>query len=266
MPQRKTAAELTNGFMIAGFETGGTPVSSDDSIVNFTVTALPTKGEANFIGKGMGYYYDATALQLVEFDVDTIVDFTNRMVNITTSETMGYSCTFFTTQCDDATRAALSDLNFITGNISYMAGVNNISKTDLMVDDMMGSITARFYGQTAEEFGGTFHLENTGDGKYYMGYFGAERLTESFTDLSSLSEAGTDRVVEFSSMAVGASLDVAIDKAEMNADAWLNDALLADLTVTSDTTPTLESATITSPKITITYSGENIAQAEVSFL
>ncbi len=261
----QTAAEFTNGFMITGFETGGTPVSPDSSSLNFIDTALPLKGDATFTGNGIGYYYDVTALQLVEFDMNTTVDFVNRMAKIETSNTMGYSCTFFNTQCDDATRTALSDLDFSTGDISYMAGENNISKTDLMVDGMMGTIQARFYGPTAEEFGGTFHLENTGDGEYYMGYFGALRLTESFDDLSLLSEAGIDRAVELSSLGVSASLDVAIDKAETITNAWLDDALLADLTLTSDTTPTLEQATITAPKINITYDGENIAQAIVSF-
>ncbi|MCH9845577.1 MAG: transferrin-binding protein-like solute binding protein [Alphaproteobacteria bacterium] len=170
----EATAKLTTGFMIAGFATGDTDSLTSRSL-NFTETTMPIEGGATFIGEGLGYYYDAVTLQLVEFDVNATVDFANRTTDIEISETMGYSCNLFNTNCDTATRTALPTLDFSTGDISYTAGENNISKNDLTVDGMTGDINGRFYGPTTEELGGTFHLQDTENDKYYMGYFGTQK-------------------------------------------------------------------------------------------
>ena len=133
-----------------------------------------------------------------------------------------------------------------------------------------------FYGtgdDAAEELGGTFVMQG-GISDYYYGYFGAFKehpdVDYSFDGVVSIAVNGTDRATPFSSLAVSASLDVEIEKAEMNTDAWLNDALLSDLTLNigmmdDDPMPTLETLAITSPQMTLTYGDDDLTQAEVSF-
>ncbi len=169
----EASAKFTSGFSISGFATGDADSVASRSL-NFTETMMPIEGNASFTGKGVGYYY-SDIFQLTEFDVTANVKFETRIADITTSKTMGYVCETIGTNCDDATRTSLDNLNISTGDISYTAGENNISKDDLMVDGMMGDINARFYGPATEEFGGTFHLQDTENDKYYMGYFGAQK-------------------------------------------------------------------------------------------
>ena len=241
-----------HGYVVAGFETIG--------------DKIPTEGNVEFSGYGSGCYHGSgsnsgrgcyynTSSNNINFNVTADIDFSTRTIEFETTS-IYYSDAFL-------------DFNTI---LSYETGQNNISGV-VEVDGMKGTIDAHFYGRgndASEELGGTFAMRDGAQGvtEYYYGYFGAFRehhdVDYSFDGVSSIAVNGTDRVTAFSSLAVSASLDVAIDKAgTMNA--WLDDASLADLTLTSETTPTLETVTTTSPQMNIVYRGENIHTASVRF-
>ncbi|MCH9843973.1 MAG: transferrin-binding protein-like solute binding protein [Alphaproteobacteria bacterium] len=176
----KMSGTITTGFMVSGFETGVTHQLGSDS---YNKVDFPTTGTASFKGKGAGYYTTGAgqldaALQLTEFNVDVEADFAAATVSIETKDTMGYVCEFLETRCDStsATKTALTNLNFNTGNIDISNTGNNITHKFMgttAVDGMSGDVNARFYGPATEEFGGTFNL--SGNNKSYMGYFGAAK-------------------------------------------------------------------------------------------
>ncbi len=163
------SAKFTSGFLVSGFETGDNILNRRGVIT--TDTFLPVKGEAEFTGKGVGYYH-SNLFQLIEFDVTAHVIFTNRTVGIKTKNTMGYVCETLATTCDDAIRTSLPELNFDKSDLTYESDDNDISG-DLTIDGMTGDIDARFYGPETEEFGGTFQVND--DERNYMGMFGAQK-------------------------------------------------------------------------------------------
>ncbi|MCH9853686.1 MAG: transferrin-binding protein-like solute binding protein [Alphaproteobacteria bacterium] len=133
------------GIMLTGIETANMPT---------------IYGAYDFTGKGKGVYQDSTEQYKTAFDVTATVDFTNSNVTIVSSN----SC-----KADDCENEALTELDFNTGLIAYTD--NNISKTDLVVGGLTGTLNARFYGDEAREFGGAFALADS-DTSYY-GAFGS---------------------------------------------------------------------------------------------
>ena len=220
--QTSGTGTVTAGYLVSGFETGGTLPTVNG--LAFTQTAIPTQNEASFTGKGSGYYLTGTAtdpltvadaIRQVEFDIDAIVDFSTRNVSLTAHNTASYQCAdansafAIVTQCNSrnnlATRTSLAKLNFNT-LISYKAGENSISNS-LTVDGMAGTIDARFYGigdsDVAREFGGTFALADSDANahRYYYGVFGAQR-----GDIAPFTTTGTvDVASEVSTMNAAAS-------------------------------------------------------------
>ena len=76
---------------------------------------------------------------------------------------------------DDAITNALANLSINGASASLKNGkLDNVVVT---VDNMIGKLDARFYGNEAQEFGGTFLLaeatSETIGGRYYYGAFGA---------------------------------------------------------------------------------------------
>ncbi|MCH9852594.1 MAG: transferrin-binding protein-like solute binding protein [Alphaproteobacteria bacterium] len=162
-------------YMIAGFETvGGTGGN------------IPTTGTAvTFNGSGEGYYnYDYGNIgggTNVDFDVTAVVDFENYDVTLTTSNT---GDEYYT--CDENNNCgnvfnSYDHLNF-TGTLNYAAGMNAIAGNVETAGDvgnniakLTGTADARFYGSAAQEFGGTFSMNDGTADNYYYGYFGAQR-------------------------------------------------------------------------------------------
>nr|MCH9845532.1 transferrin-binding protein-like solute binding protein [Alphaproteobacteria bacterium] len=148
----------TYGYGITGFETGG--------------NNIPTTGTTRFSSKGRGHYYSGGAMKLLYFAVTADVDFNNRNVSMTGTNTCINWRAVDCTQSHDQRH----HLDW-AGELSYEAGKNIISGTIATdadgYEDLIGRAEARFYGPNAEEFGGTFAMQNAGEG--YVGFFGAER-------------------------------------------------------------------------------------------
>ncbi len=144
-----------HGYMVTGNEMRGQDI--------------PTENTGNFTGGGNGRYADTGTITSTKFGVTANVDFENRNITFTASDTKNIS--------DDV---PLTNLDF-TSTLTYDAGTNNI-KGNVSVDNMAGTMDARFYRQIgygnvnipidsgrATELGGTFSMKN-GD-KSYIGAF-----------------------------------------------------------------------------------------------
>ncbi len=143
------------GYAMVGYETDG-----DD---------IPSAGDITFTGEGHGIYYTGSDFEDIRFTATAIVNFATPSIAFSTTDT----CLAFTS-CSD-TRSFLN----IDTTLSYTAGTKDISGAVTAVGDggqLTGTVSARFYGDSAQEFGGTFSLLNSGADTDYVGFFGANRV------------------------------------------------------------------------------------------
>ena len=150
------------GYGIIGFET---PTTGNNAIL--------TNHSTTFLGGGRGKYSDASGNQDITFKIAADVDFNQRTVTLTSTDTSTDICDIST--CVETER---SDLNF-SGNLMYEAGKNALNFTTITTNGntnsakLTGTANARFYGADADELGGTFNLKNSDTA--YVGGFGALR-------------------------------------------------------------------------------------------
>ena len=150
-------SDNSRGMMLAGIETQNVfiPLSNGDDA-----------SEIDFTGKGRGFYTDTKAggvSYATFFDVTARVDFATNKLTINSGGTCDAS------DCANISRAAL---DFSTGSIAYRG--NDVSDI-VRAGDLTGRLDARFYGDVAWEFGGTFATADAGNESYYYGVFGSER-------------------------------------------------------------------------------------------
>ncbi len=160
-----------SGSMVVGFETAGTGI---DSIL--------TEGNANFTGNSSGFYHSASNNFLTKSNITVNVDFTKRIVGVTSDTTQ---CNDTATICNAAVAASItmSDLDFNTADAiapKYDAGTNNISGAIIttgtdVASRLKGKFDARFYGKNAAELGGTFIMQSADEDKFYRGAFITKR-------------------------------------------------------------------------------------------
>ncbi len=154
----------TRGYGIAGFESA----------------SIPTTGTAQFTtGGGKGHYSDKDGTIETKFSITADVNFGATAAMIGGNQVAANTVVVTGTgTCDNSACGTKSraDLDF-TGELSFTAGTNDITGTvtttgDVNNDVMTGSSSARFYGPTSQEFGGTFSVGNSSAG--YVGFFGAQ--------------------------------------------------------------------------------------------
>nr|MCH9845691.1 hypothetical protein [Alphaproteobacteria bacterium] len=170
----EVTADKNYGYGIVGYETDGTNLTNiGNENANFTNTP--------FTGKGRGRYSDINNTDAnIYFDISADIDFANRTATLKSSET----CThLLAAKCAEA-EFQRHDLNF-TGELKYDANKNNvfgvlttagftdINNSDNNIASLAGTADARFYGPNANEFGGTFALQN--NIAAYAGWFGVAR-------------------------------------------------------------------------------------------
>ena len=154
------------------FSSGGltNTISNGDGA---TLTGIETdeaniSGIANirFEGKGKGVYGTADGNHKTVFDITADVDIDTRNITFNASNTDCLS--------DDC---SINEgyLNF-SATLNYGMGMNNASDADVTTNggDLTGRADARFYGDKAQEFGGTFLLANVTNASYYYGAFGGK--------------------------------------------------------------------------------------------
>ncbi len=156
-----------NGAMLAGIET-----------TNFTKLS----GIIEFNGKGSGTYKNTNQIKgyRTVFDVTATVDFDNYVIDLTTGNTQCVGGDSEGEDCHGVTTPYYLDFNAVgTTALSFAnddndGADNDISRTlGIPGSGLAITLDARFYGDVASEFGGTFAL--TDNLNYYYGVFGAER-------------------------------------------------------------------------------------------
>ncbi|MCH9853431.1 MAG: transferrin-binding protein-like solute binding protein [Alphaproteobacteria bacterium] len=183
--------ESHENYMVAGFQTANDDIpASSASVITFT-------------GNGEGEYSteltpeDGSVEYDTSFQVVANVDFTNRDVKLTASNTMAKN-----RYVPNSDWIVADQLNFTDALLRYDAGKNNISG-NISADGMNGTANARFYGtddNAANELGGTFLItkkDSDGDDLYHRGFFGATCGTscataETMVNGDSLSKASSD--------------------------------------------------------------------------
>ena len=166
------------GQAIAGLETGKNFGSS-------AFGAIPTSGNATFAGKGTGSYgyelpqYNGSTLskrEQIDFNMAANVDFDSRNINLSAYN----SC--YTTTCTIKRKGLNFNVNLGFDNSGD--NVNNMSAPITTSNGLLeGTLDARFYGNVAQEFGGSFALIGTGENKiYYYGIFAGNQTFDGTTD------------------------------------------------------------------------------------
>ena len=175
--------DKTFGYALAGLETG-------KDFDSGAFGAFPTTGNATFTGKGTGYYhYERAEYNGSNFDkyekinvkMAAYVDFGSSNINFSIYNTCYYStCTI--------KREGL-DFN---ANLSFNkngANVNNMRQQVTTNDGLLaGTLDARFYGDAAQEFGGTFAMTGVDSNVYYYGIFAGNQNFDGTADGFSFGE------------------------------------------------------------------------------
>ena len=157
--------ETNFGRFIAGLETGG-------DFGNGAFGAIPESGNVTFFGKGLGGYGylrpqsagdTLSERELLSFNMVANVDFADKKINFSTYNTCYVAtCTI--------KRKGL-DFNV---NISFTA--NNMSNKITTSNGLLtGKLETRFYGNAAQEFGGSFAMTGINDNIYYYGIFAGNK-------------------------------------------------------------------------------------------
>lgn len=137
--------------------------------------AIPTSGSATYSGFAGGRYIDTSGKYwFAGSDMSATADFAARSINFATTQTE------LAATLEATTSTARPDLN-LTGTLTYAPATNSITgniktqTTTAGLAPMTGSATARFYGPTAQEIGGTFSVRGTGI-QGYAGAFGGKQI------------------------------------------------------------------------------------------
>lgn len=131
-------------------------------------TAIPTAGSATFTGKVAGSYVPTTpgVGYAVLANLTVNVNFSNQSLAFKTTDTL--------TSLDWTTFTKNDGLN-LSGNLSYSPGTNGFTGDLSTVSGLTGQSSGQFYGPTAQELGGVFFLQGTGE--TYTGAYGAKVIT-----------------------------------------------------------------------------------------
>ncbi len=133
-----------NGMMLAGFDAQRFPTISTD---------------IEFTGMGKGKYRDSKQTNYdTTFTAKADVNFSNKTVAFSATDTKN---------ADNTDRA---ELDFTAPIVNF---ADNHISTDIIAGSLAGKLDARFYGNNAWEFGGTFALADANNS--YYGVFGADR-------------------------------------------------------------------------------------------
>ena len=156
------------GVWVTGAGTGSGTYGSISVGAATAGASIPTSGSATFNGISGGFYVDNLGQQFfTSSSMSAVTNFATRTVAFSTTNTQ--------VTRDLLNVSANANLN-MTGNLSYAAATNQISGGVATVGGLTGSVTARFYGPSAQEIGGTFALDaGVGGLQGYAGAFGGRR-------------------------------------------------------------------------------------------
>ena len=131
-------------------------------------SAVPTTGTATFSGAAYGYFFEATsgARYFTSASMTATADFSARSIVFATSGTMAANTN------TTAASSAFPGLD-LAGTLSYSPGSNKFSGALTSANGLSGNSTGRFYGPSAQELGGVYHL--SGSAGSMLGGYGGQR-------------------------------------------------------------------------------------------
>jgi hypothetical protein len=145
-----------------GTGSGSVGVASVGSIT--PVTGIPATGTGNFTGNTIGVFVDSSGIGFYTAGtMSATANFAAQTVQFATAGTV-------TVNLATGVSAAASNLN-LNSNMTYAGGT--ISGPITSVSGMTGTASAKFFGPTAQEIGGTYVLQ--GSGASLVGGFGGAR-------------------------------------------------------------------------------------------
>ncbi len=206
-PETEAFIGGNHGMMIAGIETDYAQMPTANAVVTYSDDdeeddydigndhyAIAVK----FTGKGRGYYANLkteTGFHTI-FDVTAHVDFVSEYITIDSGAPL---------KCTDVNDSSTCSASGLTGfyaidDIYYNA--NDISVDIALENDyqFQGTLDARFYGDGAHKFAGTFAMSDSDNTRYYYGAFGAQRETaiEEFNfDKTLAEESGPKSTLDY---------------------------------------------------------------------
>lgn len=130
--------------------------------------ALPTTGTATYNGAAMGFYVPAGGeLHMMAAGMSATANFDTRSIAFSTNGTELISSI-------SGLETAAPGLN-LSGTLTYAAGTNRFDGAITTANaQLSGNASGRFYGPTAQEIGGVYHLQGGGL-ESMMGSFGGIR-------------------------------------------------------------------------------------------
>jgi hypothetical protein len=154
------------GVWASGAGTGSGTFGSMSIGASTAGANIPTSGSATFTGNSGGRYASATGESFFTSSTMTAaVNFVTRSVAFSTASTE--------TSPDLGSFTTNNSLN-MSGTLSYGSASNQITGTVITTGGQSGSVSAVFYGPSAQEIGGNFAV--TGSGlEAYAGSFGGKR-------------------------------------------------------------------------------------------
>jgi hypothetical protein len=155
----QTGLDSTTGTF--GAFSVGTPTAGLD---------IPGTGNPTFTGKVAGSYVSGGMGHAVLADLSVNVDFGSRSLVFSTSNTR--------TSTDWVKFDPAPGLNLTNptlNTLNYVSGTNSFTGTLTTDSGLSGSSTGQFYGPAAQELGGVFFLQ--GSGETYTGAYGGKDIT-----------------------------------------------------------------------------------------
>lgn len=131
-------------------------------------SAVPTTGNATFVGKAAGFYVSPTGEASVAVsELSVKADFSARSLGLATSGT--------TLSSDLRTPRAAPHLD-VSGTLTYGPGSSRFAGTLRNAGGTMsGTTSGQFYGPAAQELGGAFVLKSGNTRETYTGAYGGKR-------------------------------------------------------------------------------------------
>lgn len=162
------------GVWISNLNSSSGTVGGGSAGTLTTGAAIPTSGSANFSGTSAGTYTSSSGnAYLTGSSMSASVNFATRSLSFATTGTQ--------ILLSNGSWQSTSGLN-TTGTLSYGSGSNLVTGSNLAtaggggVAAMTGgTVTAKFYGPSANELGGTFAVRAGAGVESYAGAFGSKR-------------------------------------------------------------------------------------------
>ena len=168
-----------DGMMLAGIEAAD--VTTLATVFTNANNDPMVDVKLNFSGKGKGVYGDENISYNTVFNVTAEVNLTEKTIDINSSRTCK---AVVNADCRTGGLSRVDFLDFSVVAVGYADTDTSVKDTAISANvttidadnSLAGTLDARFYGESLEEFGGSFALADITNNQHYYGAFGASSL------------------------------------------------------------------------------------------